>query len=83
MGQIGRLGLTCIRYHTSLVAKTVKDLPAVWETWVRSRGQEDRLERGMATTHSSIHAWRIPWTEKSGGPYIVHGVAKSWTQLSD
>ena len=44
----------------------VKDLPAVWETWVPSLGQEDPLEKGMAT-HSSILAWRIPWTEGPGG----------------
>ena len=43
----------------------VENLPAVWETWVRSLGQEDRLEKGMAT-HSGILAWRIPWTEKPG-----------------
>ena len=41
-------------------------LPAVWETWVRYLGQEDPLEKGMAT-HSSILAWRIPWTEEPGG----------------
>ena len=44
----------------------VKNLPAMRETWVRSLGREDPLERGMAT-HSSILAWRIPWTEKPGG----------------
>jgi len=41
------------------VAQTVKNPPAMWETWVRSLGWEDPLERGMAT-HSSILAWRIP-----------------------
>ena len=50
----------------SLVIQTVKNLPAMQETWVRSLGQEDPLEKGMAT-HSSILAWRIPWTEGSGG----------------
>jgi len=45
----------------SLVAKLVKNLPAMWETWVRSLGWEDHLEKGKAT-HSSILAWRIPWT---------------------
>ena len=45
----------------SLVAQLVKNLPAVWETWVRSLGWEDPLEKGK-TTHSSILAWRIPWT---------------------
>ena len=49
------------------------------ETWVRSLGQEDPLEKGMAT-HSSILAWRIPWTEEPGGA-TVHRVANSWTQL--
>ena len=44
----------------------VKYLLAMQETWVRSRGQEDPLENGMAT-HSGIPAWRIPWTEKPGG----------------
>ena len=43
----------------------VKNLPAVQETWVRSLGQEIPLEKGMAT-HSSILAWRIPWTEEPG-----------------
>ena len=44
----------------------VKNPPAMWETWVRSLGWEDPLEEGM-TTHSSILAWRIPWTEEPGG----------------
>ena len=51
------------------VAQTVKNLPAVWETqetWARSLGQEDPLEKEVAT-HSSILAWRIPWTEEPGG----------------
>ena len=46
---------------TSLVAQLVKNLPAMQETWVRSLGWEDSLERGKAP-HSSILAWRIPWT---------------------
>ena len=45
---------------TSLVAQRVKNPPALWETWVRSLGWEDPLEKGKAT-HSSILAWRIPW----------------------
>ena len=45
---------------------TVKNLPAMQETWVLSLGQEDPLEKRMAT-HSSILAWRIPWTEEPGG----------------
>ena len=44
-----------------LQAQLVKNLPAMWETWVRSPGWEDPLEEGKAT-HSSILAWRIPWT---------------------
>ena len=47
--------------HTSLVAQLVKNLPAMWETWVRSLGWEDPLKKGKAT-HSSILAWRIPWS---------------------
>ena len=54
---------------------TVKNLPAAWEIWVRSLGWEDPLEKGKAT-HSSILAWRIPWT-------VVLVVAKSWTQPRD
>ena len=49
----------------SLVAHMVKHLTTVWETWVRSLGQEDPLEKEMAT-HSSIHAWKITWTEEPG-----------------
>ena len=45
----------------SLVAQLVKNLPAMWKTWVQSLGWEDPLEKGKAT-HSSILAWRIPWT---------------------
>ena len=51
---------------TSLVAQTVKCLPTMRETWVWSLGREDPLEKEMAT-HSSIHAWKIPWTEEPGG----------------
>ena len=50
----------------SLVAQRVKNLPAMQETWVQSLGQEDPLEKGMAT-HSNILAWRIPWIEDPGG----------------
>ena len=49
----------------SLVAQMLKRLPAPWETWVQSLGQEDPLEKEMAT-HSSILAWRIPWKEEPG-----------------
>ena len=48
------------------MAQTVRNLPAIWETWVQSLGWEDPLEEGMAT-HSGILAWRIPWTEEPGG----------------
>ena len=47
--------------------------PAMQETWVKSLGQEDPLQKGMAT-HSSIRAWRIPWKKEPGG---LHGVSKS------
>ena len=49
-----------------LLAQLVKNPPAMWETWVRSLGWEDTLEKGKAT-HSSILAWRIPWTVESMG----------------
>ena len=45
---------------------TVKNLPAMQETWVQSLGQEDPLEEGM-TTHSSVLAWEIPWAQEPGG----------------
>ena len=53
--------------RTSLVAQTVKRLPTMRETWVQSLGQEDLLEKEMAT-HSSILAWKIPWMEEPGRP---------------
>jgi len=43
----------------------VKHLPTMWETWVQSRGQEDSLEKEMATQYSTL-AWKIPWTEEPG-----------------
>ena len=63
------------------MAQMVKHPPAMWETWVQSLGWEDSLEKGMAI-HSSIVAWRIP-RDRGDWWAIVHGVAKSWTQLSD
>ena len=60
---LGFIGL--LLHWASLVAQKVKHLPAVWETWVWSLGREDPLEKEMAT-HSSILAWRIPWTEEPG-----------------
>ena len=65
-----------------LVAHMVKNLPAIQETWVQSLSQEDPLEKGMAT-HSSLLAWRIPWTEGGAWWDIVHGLSKSWTRLND
>ena len=61
------------------MAQVVKNLPAMQETWVQSLGWEDPLEEGVAT-HSSVLAWRIPWTEEPSGA-AAQGVAKSWTQL--
>ena len=56
----------------TLVAQLVKNPPAMWESWIPSLGWEDLLEKGQAT-HSSIPAWRLPWTM----------IAKSQTRLSD
>ena len=53
-------------WTSKLVAQMVKNLCAMQETWIRSLGQEDPLEKGMAT-HSCILAWRIRWTEELGG----------------
>ena len=67
-----------------LLVQTVKNLPAVQETWVRSLGQEDPLVKGMST-HSSILAWRITWTEEPGGlkstglPKVRHDCATKHT----
>ena len=55
------------------MAQTVKNLLTMQEVRIQSLGQEDPLEKGMAT-HSSILAWRIPWTEEPGG---LHGISKS------
>ena len=63
------------------MAQTIKNLPAMQETWVRSLGWEDPLEEGM-TTHSRILAWRIPM-DRGAWWATVHGVAKNWTHLSD
>ena len=60
----------CLLWHdgTSLVAQMVKHLPTVRETWVRSLGREDSLEKERAT-HSSTLAWKIPWTVELGAGY--------------
>ena len=63
------------KIRTSLVAQMVKRLSTMWETWVPSLGWEDLLEKEMAI-HSSILAWKIPWTKE---PATVHVVVKSWT----
>ena len=55
---------------TSPVAQLVRNLPAVWETWVHSLGWEDPLQKGK-DTHSSILGWRIPWTVQSMGSQRV------------
>ena len=65
----------------SLAAQMVKNLPAMWETRVQPLGQEDPLEKDMAT-HSSILAWEIPWTGEPGGLQSM-GSQKSQTQLRD
>ena len=56
-----------------MVAQMVKNLPAMQEAWVQSLGQEDPLEKGMAT-HSSILAFRIPWTEEPGELHTVQSM---------
>ena len=61
-----RIGYPLQYSWASLVAQVVKNPPAMWETWVRSLGWEDTLEKSIAN-HSSILAWRIPWTEEPGG----------------
>ena len=60
------------------MAQRLKRLPAMQETWVRSLGREDPLEKEMAT-HSSILAWRIPWTEEPGGLHSPRGCKESET----
>ena len=77
---IGSFFLFDAHLKTSLVAQRLKRLPAMQETWVQSLGQEDPLEKEMAT-HSSIFAWRIPWTEE---PIRLQSMgSQSWTRLSD
>ena len=75
-------GLWCSAFWgASLVAKTVKNLPEMWDTWIWSLGWKDPLKEGMAT-QSSILAWRIPM-DTGVWRVIVHGVAKSRTWLRD
>ena len=75
--------LSDFHFHflVSLMAQMVKNLSAMQETQVQFLSQEDPLEERM-TTHSSIVAWRIPWTEKPGGLQSM-GITKSQTRLSD
>ena len=67
----------------SLVSQSVKNLPAIWETQVWSLGQEGPLEKGMAT-HSSILAWRIPFTEEPSGLQSIESqrVKHDWADLA-
>ena len=67
-------------HRASQVAQTVKNPPAMWETWAQSLGWEDPLEKGMAT-HSDILAWRTPM-DRGAWRAMVFGVTKSWTRLS-
>ena len=62
---VGPVFIVTYDRRASLVAQRVKRLPTMQETWVQSLGQEDPLEKEMAT-HSSTLAWKIPWTEKPG-----------------
>ena len=66
--------------RASLLAQSVKNRPAMQETQVQSLGWEDPLEKEM-TTHSSILAWKIPWTEELGGLQSMG--LQSWARLSD
>ena len=81
--------ILAVIWQSSLVAQMVKNPPAMQETWVQSLDQEDPLEKEMAT-HSSIHAWKIPWTEQPGGLQSMRSqsvehdwVTNTFTSLSD
>ena len=67
-------------FRTSLVAQLIKNLPAMQKTWVQSLSWEDPLEEGMAT-HSSILAWKIPWTEEPGSLQSVESQSDTTEQL--
>ena len=69
-----------MKSKTFIQAQMVKNLPAMWEIWVQPLGGEEPLKKGMAT-HSSILAWKIPWTEEPGGLQSM-GSCESWTRLS-
>ena len=69
-------------HRASLIAQLVKNSPAMQETRIQSPGQEDVLEKEMAT-HSSILAWRIPWTEERGGLQSLGSQSQTWLSDSD
>ena len=73
------MGSLSLLHGTSLVAQTLKHLPTMWDTWVRSLGQEDPLEKEMVT-HSSILACKIPWTEEPSRLQFMgsQGVGHDW-----
>ena len=75
------MGSFCREAKTSLVSQLLKSPPTMRETWVRSLGWDDPLEKEMAT-HASILAWGIPRDRGAWGA-TVHEAAKSWTQLSN
>ena len=68
--QFCNLVYRCFRFDSQTVAKMVKNLPAIPETWIWSLGQEDTLEK-ETSIHSSILAWRFPWTEEPGGLHSI------------
>ena len=78
-GKIIALTIWTFVSKASLVAQMLKNVPAMWETWVRSLGWEDPQEEGMAI-HPSNLAWRIPM-DRGAWWATVHGVAKSQTRL--
>ena len=80
-GVIGSIIIDQVPLGASSVALMVKSLPARQENWVRSLSQEDPLEKEIAI-HSSILAWKIPWTEEPGRLQSI-GSGKSGTRLSD
>ena len=71
-GTLGNKNVLALNYSAGYFSggSDGKNLPVMWETWVQSLGQEDSLEKGMAT-HTSILAWRIPWTEEPGGLQFI------------
>ena len=78
---LGNLAVARPCCGASLVVQPIRNLPAVWETQVRSLDLEDPLEKGMAT-HCSIPSWRIHM-DRGAWQAAVYGVTKSWTRLSD